>query len=121
MVSLGHRLHFACEGCEGEVHFSAFGGRDLQKPLICKGCGKKYLFCDETLVRQLRHFEALCHQIHESQEILGSSSIAIDLGEHHHVKVPFDILLTRLSSIIELEINGKKTVISFRLEPLKDV
>lgn len=85
----------------------------------CPRCGKKYAF-DEAIMRQLRQFEALCKQIHASKEILGNSSIAIDVGSHH-VKVPFNILLTRLSSVIELNMGGKNITIAFRVEPLKDV
>ncbi len=113
----GHRLQFHCQACEAPVIFSVLDGKER---VTCSGCERKYAFDDESLLRHLRQFEALCRQIHASEEILGNTSIAIDVGSHH-VKVPFNILLTRLSSVIELNMNGKKTVIEFRIEPLKDV
>jgi hypothetical protein len=116
----GHKLQFHCQVCDAPVLFSVLDSNDFSGIVCCHGCGKKYAFDDETLLRHLTQFESLCRQIHASQEILGSSSIAIDVGSHH-VKVPFNILLTRLSSIIELNINEKKFVIAFRIEPLKDV
>lgn len=119
-MQLGHRLEFNCEACLSAVKFSVFEIEKTGSLVCCEGCGKRYRFEDETLVRQLKKFEALCRQIHDSEEILGNTSIAIDMGTSH-VSVPFNILLTRLSSVMELSINGKKCVIAFRLDPLKDV
>lgn len=119
-MQIGHKLQFLCEGCEAPVVFSVLDRRDFNGIVRCCQCSKKYVFEDETLLRQLKQFEALCRQIHASEEILGSTAIAIDVGSHH-VKVPFNILLTRLSPVIELEMLGKKVVIAFRIEPLKDV
>ncbi len=119
-MNFGHKLQFLCEGCESPVLFSVLDRADFGGIVSCAACGKKYAFEDETLLRQLKQFESLCHQIHASEEILGSTAIAIDVGSHH-VKVPFNILLTRLSPVIELNFNGKKVVIAFRVEPLRDV
>jgi len=119
-MQIGHKLQFHCQTCQSFVVFSVLDSQDYSKIVTCNGCGKKYAFDDETLLRHLKQFEALCRQIHASEEILGSTSIAIDVGSHH-VKVPFNILLTRLSSVIELKMNNQKVVIEFRVEPLKDV
>ena len=119
-MKMGHTLQFLCEGCDAPVLFSVLNSRDFCGIVQCQSCGKKYAFEDETLLRQLKQFESLCRQIHASEEILGSTAIAIDVGSHH-VKVPFNILLTRLSPVIELNMLGKKVVIAFRVEPLKDV
>ncbi|NGX60734.1 MAG: hypothetical protein K940chlam9_00202 [Chlamydiae bacterium] len=118
-MEMDHQLHFNCQRCESPIPFSVLGREGFTGSLCCQECGQKYTFKDDTLLRQLRQFEALCSQIHASEEILGSTSIAIDVG-NHHVQVPFNILLTRLRSVIELEINGKKSTISFRVEPLKE-
>jgi hypothetical protein len=117
----GHSLHFKCLSCDTPIHFSIF---DLENPkskqpviLPCSECHKKYSFSDPQLIRQLQQFEALCMQIHDSQEILGNASIGIDVGEHH-VKVPFKLLLTRLSSCLDLNIDGKPLTIAFKIEPI---
>lgn len=114
----GHTLHFKCLTCGSPVHFSIF---DLEnhKNLPCCGCDKKYSFSDPVLIRQLQQFEALCRQIHASQEILGNTSIGIDVGEHH-IKVPYKLLLTRLSSSLDLNMEGQKVSIVFRIEPTKE-
>lgn len=119
-MQIGHRLQFKCQKCQSPISFSLLDKEDFSGIVVCPECDCKYAFDDESLLRHLRQFEALCHQIHASEEILGHTSIAIDVGSHH-VNVPFNILLTRLSSVIELNINGQKSKITFRVEPLKDV
>ena len=119
-MQIGHKLQFHCQECDQPIVFSVLDPTHFQGIVSCSECGCKYAFDDETLLRHLQQFEGLCRQIHASEEILGTTAIAIDVGTHH-VKVPFNILLTRLSSVIELNINGKKSSISFRVEPLKDI
>lgn len=114
----GNTLHFNCISCEAPVHLSVFELDHNHSPLQCCGCGKKYAF-DPILVRQLKKFEALCCQLHESEEILGMASVGVDVGEHH-VKVPYKLLLTRLSSRLDLIMENKKVSIFFRIEPIKD-
>lgn len=116
----GHRLQFHCHQCGTPILFSVLERKNFNKGIMCSCCGQKYAFDDQTLQDDLRQFEALCYQLHASQKILGKTSVAIDVGSHH-VKVPFNLLLTRLSSVIELNINGKTSQIAFRVEPLIDV
>lgn len=118
-MHFGHKLEFHCENCQEALLFSVLDKESFSGVVDCE-CGKKYVFDDETLLSHLTQFEALCQQIHASEEILGNTAIAVDVGSHH-VKVPFNILLTRLSSILELNIKGKKVMITFRVEPLKDI
>jgi hypothetical protein len=114
----GHNLEFSCQGCNQSVSFGLF---DLDKqPLVeCPSCHKRYSF-DDTLRRQLRKFEALCRQIQESEEILSNTAVGITIGEHN-VKVPYKLLLTRLSSALELKMDGQALSINFRFEPVVDL
>lgn len=114
----GHTLCFNCLSCKTPVTFSVFE-LDHREPVSCPECSKKYAFTDPTLVRQLKKFEALCRQIQDSEEILGSASVGVDVGEHH-VKVPYKLLLTRLSSSLDLNIGGQPFSIFFRIEPIKE-
>ena len=116
----GHKLQFACTACQKPVVFSVLDIKSVEKSVACSHCGKVYRFDDETLLHHLTLFEQLCRQIHASSEILGRSAVAVDIGAKC-VKVPFNLLLTRLSSVIELEMDGKKIEIAFRLEPLTEV
>lgn len=114
----GHTLHFNCLACKIPVSFSIFD-LDSHVQICCSGCEKKYALSDAALIRQLKKFEALCRQIRESEEILGNANIGVDVGEHH-VKVPYKLLLTRLSSSLELNMAGQNVSIFFRIEPAKD-
>ena len=114
----GKTLQFNCLSCKSPIVFSIF---DLERyaQVPCHGCEKKYAFTDPVLVRQIKKFEALCSQIHDSEEILGNANVGVDVGDHH-VKVPYKLLLTRLSSCLELAIGDQKVSIFFRTEPVKE-
>lgn len=111
-------LQFKCLHCDTQICFSVFD-LDSNFPLSCSGCVKSYSFNDPILLRQLKKFEALCRQIHESEEILGSACVGVDVGDYH-VKVPYKLLLTRLNSSLDLNIEGKAVSMKFRIEPTKD-
>lgn len=113
-----HTLHFKCLSCHAPVHFSIFD-LDNHGTIPCHSCAKKYAFTDPTLIRQLKKFEALCCAIHDSEEILGKACVGVDVGDHH-VKVPYKLLLTRLSSSLDLIMDGHTMSIAFRVEPIQD-
>lgn len=114
----GHTLQFKCINCDFSIAFSVFDLED-QANICCHGCEKKYAFTDQVLIRQIKKFEALCRQIQDSEEILGSASVGVDVGEYH-VKVPYKLLLTRLSSSLDLNMGEHKVSIFFRIEPARD-
>jgi hypothetical protein len=116
----GSLLEFSCQACQTAVKFNIF---DLEtKELIkCPSCTSIYSFDDEVFLRQIKKFEALCRQIRESEEILSNTSIVgIDVGERQ-IKIPYKLLLTRLSSSLDLKIGDVPLTITFRIEPTKDV
>lgn len=112
-------LEFKCTECNHPVYFSVLGEEELSKTLLCSKCKKSYLLGSQIL-SHLRQFEALCAQIQKSKEIFGQAAISVDVGPHQ-VKIPFQLLLTRLSSVLELDIGGEKTSIAFRVDTLKGV
>lgn len=116
----GHNLQFDCVSCKQPISFSIFELDHDNAPLTCHHCKKQYVLEDKDFKRQLGKFEALCRQIMASQEILGNTSIGIDVGPHH-VKIPYKLLLTRLNSSIDLMIGDQPVSIVFRLEPSVDV
>lgn len=115
----GHTLQFKCLSCESPVTFSVFDLDSQASHVNCHSCEKKYAFTDAALIRQLKKFEALCRQIQDSEEILGLASVGVDVGDHH-VKVPYKLLLTRLSSSLDLNMGGQTVSIFFRIEPARD-
>lgn len=117
----GHVLQFDCQNCKSPIQFSVFELETLKGCLSCSKCEKKYIFNDPILQRQLRKFEMLCRQVVDSEEILSQTSVVgINVG-NKCVKVPYKLLLTRFTSMLELNIGGDTLAIEFRLEPLRDL
>lgn len=112
-------LAFECQSCKESVDLPIFT-LDKQPDVACPSCKAAYRLDDEVLIRQLKKFHALCCQIYESQEILSMATIGVDVGQNK-VKIPFKLLLTRLSSYLDLNIGGKPLIISFRFEPLNEM
>lgn len=119
MVYMPKNLAFECQSCKASVPLPLFA-LEKQPDIACPACKTTYTLDDEALIRQLKKFYALCTQIHASQEILSLASFGVDVGPHK-VKIPFKILLTRLSSYLDLTVGGKPLIISFRFEPLNEM
>lgn len=116
-MQIGPQLHFKCLKCQAEIFFSILGISQDQC-LQCENCSRSYHFGQE-IVTQIQKFEMLCFQIHQSEEILGQTAVAIDVGPHQ-IKVPYRLLLTRLASVLDLVVGDQRVEIFFRIEPLKD-
>jgi transcription elongation factor Elf1 len=115
----GSHLQFCCTSCEHSIPFNVLD-MEKHKFLTCEQCQKKYSFTEEILIRQIKKFAALCYQIKESEEILSQTSIGIDVGERK-VRVPYKLLLTRLTTHLDLVLDGNPITITFRIEPTKDL
>lgn len=113
----GYLLEFPCQNCPSTIQFSIFSILKDDCKIKCSNCIKTYLFKDETLIRQLKKFEKLCIQIHESEEILANTSVGVNVGSQH-TSIPYKLLLTRFNAQLELEIGGKLCKVAFRAEPL---
>lgn len=107
-------LAFDCLHCAETVTFHIWE----EKPVVCAHCQKSYKFSPD-IYNKMKKFEALCRQIQASEEILGDTAVAIDVGSKE-VRVPFRLLLTRLGSILTLQMGEQKLEIAFRTEPLVD-
>ncbi len=116
----GHRLQFKCKECQHPIQFSVFDLEKNDHKISCSECSKSYAFKDETLVRQIKKFETLCRTLCDSEEILGHASVGVDVADRQ-VKIPFKLLLTRLSSCLDLNIGNEQISIVFRIEPTKDI
>lgn len=116
----GHRLQIACKGCKKPIEFSVFELEKGDHKIECAFCQKIYVFEDETLLRQIKLFDTLCRTIRDSEEILSQTAVGIDVGDRH-VKIPYKILLSRLSSNLDLKVGDEHVSIIFRIEPSKDV
>jgi|SaaInlStandDraft_3_1057020.scaffolds.fasta_scaffold205483_1 hypothetical protein len=116
----GHQLCFSCIQCSHDVIFSVLNDYTASDVITCTHCDKEYVF-DTTIASQLEKFEALCRQIHLSQDILGDASIAVSV-DNREVKIPYKILLTRLNSVMTLSIGSNEDIaIRFRVEPIDEI
>jgi len=108
-------FELSCISCKNNVCFTF---KDLSElgVISCSECGKKYGFGEENLRRQLKKFATLCLNIQESEEILGNSGVALTVGADE-VVIPFKILLTRLKSTLDLNLDGQRCHVCFRIEP----
>lgn len=116
----GLSLSFPCRSCRAPLCFSVLQLNKNEGCLQCASCQAAYAFADETLRRHIGKFEALCRQIADSEEILSHTSVGVHIGGRE-VKIPYRILLTRLTSKLDLIVEGEVLTIDFRLEPCKDL
>ena len=109
-------IDFACldEECRGEVRFNVMDLRKSKGSVSCPTCHREYKF-DTEFVGKLERLRRLILAVKDAEDILGDISVAVTTmaGE---VKVPYRLLLTRLNTIISLEIAGKKVDFNFRVE-----
>ncbi|MBN2190306.1 MAG: hypothetical protein JW728_03750 [Candidatus Aureabacteria bacterium] len=118
-MTKGQKIEFKCvsKNCDGTV---AFLVPQIKKNSIlkCDRCGNEYKF-DQELISKLEMFDHLVRAVNDAKPILGDTNVAIDF-EGHNLKVPYRLLLTRLSTSLKLNIGGQTVDFSFRVEPLKD-
>lgn len=116
----GHKLSFPCTKCSQPISFNL---RELEKTsnceLACESCQKHYLFEEGTLLKQIKSFLNLMESIRGAEEILSLTTVGVKVGDKE-VQIPYKLLLTRLTSYLSIQMDGKVVNLSFRSEPLKD-
>lgn len=110
-------LDFKCpeENCSGVVKFNLneLEVKDFQ--VLCPECHRPYEF-DAALTEKFRLLANLVSALKEAEPILGSVNVAVTVpgGE---VKIPYALLLTRLNTMITLELGGEKVDFHVLAEP----
>ena len=107
-----------CTQCESLVSIPYRPTAKLPWIVRCSGCGKQFGIESGTIAKQIKLFVGLCQQLKASEEILSNAAIDVTVCSTE-VKIPFKLLLTRLKSTLDLDVDGKKISISSRTEPLK--
>ena len=113
-------VDFTCvdEDCHATVQFDLMGLEESKGRISCSECHRQYRF-DRAFIGKLERFRRLILALQEAEDILGDASIAVStpMGE---VKVPYRLLLTRLNTIISLDMGDRKVDFNFRVEPINN-
>lgn len=109
-------LVFSCPCCcKGEVSFSVLS---MKEPLVCDYCSSEYVF-ELSLQEAIHQFVGLCSSIHQASSVLGDAAVTVSTRESS-VDVPFRLLFSRFPVVLRLMVNGKKIVIRFLFDALKE-
>ena len=108
-------FHCFVDGCTGVVKFNLadIGGRDFQA--VCPVCHRAYAL-EKDLRDKLRRMLELINALRDSEDILGDSVVSVNVAGGE-VRIPYALLLTRLNTLITLELNGKKVDFHLWVEP----
>ncbi|MBE6392117.1 MAG: hypothetical protein E7042_07990 [Lentisphaerae bacterium] len=111
------RLDFCCqtENCSGVVKFNLSDVADPDFQAICPVCHRAYAL-DDSMRGKLQRMMELIIAIRNSEDILGDSVVSVNVAGGE-VRIPYALLLSRLNTIITLEINGNKTDFHLWVEP----
>ncbi len=108
-------FHCFVDDCSGVVKFNLadIGGRDFQA--VCPVCHRAYAL-DSALRDKLRRMLELINALRGSEDILGDSVVSVNVAGGE-VRIPYALLLTRLNTLITLEVGGKKVDFHLWVEP----
>ena len=111
------QLDFRCltDDCSGVVAFDLDSVTDSEFQAVCPVCHRAYAL-DDTLRGKLIKMMKLISAIRECEDILGDSVVSVNVAGGN-VRIPYALLLTRLNTMISLDVAGKKTDFHLWVEP----
>ena len=118
-TELGARaqIDFKCfvDNCAGVVKFNLadISRRDFQA--VCPICHRAYVL-EPNLRDKLKRMLELINALRSSEDILGDSVVSVNVAGGE-VRIPYALLLTRLNTLITLELDGKKVDFHLWVEP----
>ncbi len=114
------RIEFACldPECGAPVAFRLMEIKENKGRVACPECRRPYEF-DSGFIGKLERLERLLVAVKAAEDILGDANIAVTTP-NGEVKVPYRLLLTRLNTVITLDVGGENVDFHFRVEPLND-
>lgn len=111
-------VDFVCldDSCAAVVKFDIMELQKSKGKVACPECRRAYQF-DRQFLGKLERLRNLIFSVREAEDILGDINVAVTtpMGE---VKVPYSLLLTRLNTIVTINIGGRQVDFNFRIEPL---
>lgn len=110
-------VDFECieENCTAQIKFNLLDATDSNFQVICPTCHKSYQF-DKDLCDKLSRLCDMILAIRKAEDLLGDCNVAVTTPGKT-VKIPYALLLTRLNTMISLQLGDKKVDFHFRVEP----
>lgn len=111
------KIDFRClhENCTGVVEFNLSEVTDKDFQAVCPVCHHAYAL-DAVLQDKLGRMMNLIEAVRNSEDILGDSVVSVNVAGGE-VRVPYALLLTRLNTLITLNLAGKPTDFHLWVEP----
>lgn len=116
-VSKGAKIDFRCQHdqCTGVVEFDLTALDDNDFQAVCPVCRRAYAF-DQALRNKLERMSRLIRAIRDAEEILGDSVVSVTVAGGE-VRIPYALLLSRLNTLIRLNLGGKQVDFRLLVEP----
>lgn len=101
--------------CDGIIQFNLadIAKRDFQA--VCPKCHRSYVL-DESLKDKLGRMLELIVTLRKVEDILGDANVSVNVAGGE-VKIPYALLLTRLNTLITLELGDRKVDFHLWVEP----
>lgn len=110
-------VDFECieSDCDGLIQFNLADALAEDFQAVCPKCHRSYAF-DDNLKEKLNKLCELIISVRKAEDILGDCNVAVDVPGQT-VKIPYALLLTRLNTMITLQVGGQDVDFHFRVEP----
>ncbi len=119
-IGAGAKFDFHCleENCGEVVRFDLAEISDPDFQAVCPKCHRAYA-PDESLRSKLQKMMQLIIAIRNAEDVLGDTAVSVNVAGGS-VSIPYALLLTRLNTIITLELGGKKVDFHLWIEPASE-
>lgn len=113
-------VDFICldNDCESVIKFNVLELEASQGRVTCPVCHREYDF-DRAFLNKLERLRNLILSVRAAEDLLGDVNVAITTPTDE-VRIPYRLLLTRLNTIITLDIGNRRVDFNFRIEPLNE-
>ncbi len=120
MEKMSALVDFVCldEDCGKTIDFNVMELKEKEGLITCPHCYRQYSFSDSDFIEKLEKFRNLLIAVKDAEDILGDVNVGVNTVAGA-VKIPYRLLLTRMNTVISLEVAGKKIDFNFRVEPAK--
>ena len=118
MEKMSALVDFVCldEDCGKTIDFNVMELKEKEGLITCPHCYRQYSFSDSDFIEKLEKFRNLLIAVKDAEDILGDVNVGVNTVAGA-VKIPYRLLLTRMNTVISLDVAGKKIDFNFRVEP----